>query len=175
MAENTQPVPEDVRQKLLAEATKLITDTKFNYVRFNSIFEYLNRKVTFRKVDAKGAQFTIEGEGNDTTNMADMVAEALQFFIDEIKAGKITEVVDYRKFVNETVSTEGGHIKLTKKFNYNGREYDVTSITMPKNTQNGAIVEYSRAGENTRRENVSQMEESLLAEIHDVIKANKYL
>lgn len=166
---------EKLQKELLPIATKLIADTKFNYVKFNNTFEYLNRKVTFRKVDVNTAQVTIEGEGNDNAPMIGMVPEALQFMIDEINAGRISEVIDYRKFINEIVKTEGGHIKLTKKFNYNGRECEVTSITMPKDVRNGSIVEYVMRGNGSRTDYVSGLDEALLSEIVDVIKANNYL
>ena len=62
MADYTSLSPEELEKaqaKLLIEAVKLIKDTKFNYVRFNNVFEYLNRKVTFRKVDENSAQVTM--------------------------------------------------------------------------------------------------------------------
>ena len=178
MADYTSLSPEELEKaqaKLLIEAVKLIKDTKFNYVRFNNVFEYLNRKVTFRKVDENSAQVTIEGEGADTTQMKVMVPEALEFFIEEIKAGRITEVIDYKKFINQTVSEEGGHIKFTKPFNYAGREYTITSITMPKDKKNGALCDYVMKGNGNRQDYIVNMDEDLLAEMVDVIKANNYL
>ncbi len=166
---------EKAQKNLLNEASALIKGTNFNYVKFNNTFVYLNRKVTFRKVDEKSAQITIEGEGNDTTQMNVMVPEALEFFIDEIKAGNITEVIDYRKFINQTVISEGGHIKFTKTFNYSGREYTVTSITMPKDQRNGALVDYAQKGGGNRQDYILNMDEALLSEMVDVIKANNYL
>lgn len=166
---------EKLQKELLPVAKELIAGTKFNFVKFNNTFEYLNRKVTFRKVDINTAQVTIEGEGNDNTPMEVMVPEALQFMIDEIKAGRIEEVIDYRKYINELVKAEANHIKLTQGFNYNGREYSVTSITMPKDVRNGALVEYTARGNGTRTDYVSGMDEGLLSEIVGVLKQNKFL
>ncbi len=95
----------------------------------------------------------------------------MEFLIEEIAAGKFSEIFDYRIFIDNILNKENGHIKILKSINCNGAEYSDISL----NFHDKRSIIYYKKNQRDSQNYVTEENEIFLSEVVESIKSNKYV